>query len=92
MRTRTLRMAIPGVDMIVALAIIAAFGNINRFGEPEKFVSYLGLNPSVRQSEPGPAHHGRIEQLIHFSATVLVTIAIALHRPSRHPCEPQDGR
>jgi len=85
-------MAIPGVDMIVALAIIAAFGNINRFGEPEKFVSYLGLNPSVRQSEPGPAHHGRIEQLIHFSATVLVTIAIALHRPSRHPCEPQDGR
>jgi transposase len=23
-------------------------------------VSYLGLNPSVRQSGPGPAHHGRI--------------------------------
>ena len=23
-------------------------------------MSYLGLNPSVRQSGPGPAHHGRI--------------------------------
>jgi transposase len=53
-------MAIPGVDMVVALAIIAAIGDINRFGEPQKLVSYLGLNPSVRQSGPGPAHHGRI--------------------------------
>jgi transposase len=52
--------AIPGVDMIVALAIIAAIGDINRFGIPEKLVCYLGLNPSVRQSGPGPAHHGRI--------------------------------
>lgn len=52
--------AIPGVDMIVALAIIAAIGDINRFGTPEKLVSYLGLNPSVRQSGSGPAHHGRI--------------------------------
>jgi hypothetical protein len=27
-------MAIPGVDMVVALAIIAVIGDINRFGEP----------------------------------------------------------
>ena len=53
-------MAIPGVDMVVALATIAAIGDIDRFGEPGKLVSYLGLNPSVRQSGPGPAHHGRI--------------------------------
>jgi transposase len=53
-------MAIPGVDMVVALAVIAAIGDINRFGEPQKLVSYLGLNPSVRQSGPGPPHHGRI--------------------------------
>jgi transposase len=26
----------------------------------EILVSYLGLNPSVRQSGPGPAYHGRI--------------------------------
>jgi transposase len=53
-------MTIPGIDMIVALAVRAAIGDINRFAEPEKLVSYLGLNPSVRQSGPGPAHHGRI--------------------------------
>ena len=53
-------MTIPGVDMIVALAMKAAIGEVSRFDEPQKLVSYLGLNPSVRQSGPGPAYHGRI--------------------------------
>jgi transposase len=53
-------MTIPGVDMVVALAMTAAIGEISRFHKPEKLVSYFGLNPSVRQSGPGPAHHGRI--------------------------------
>jgi transposase len=53
-------MTIPGVDMIVALTIVAAIGEVGRFDRPEKLVSYLGLNPSVRQSGPGPAYHGRI--------------------------------
>jgi transposase len=48
------------IDMVVALALTAAIGDIQRFEAPEKLVSYLGLNPSVRQSGPGPAHHGRI--------------------------------
>lgn len=33
---------------------------VERFDSPQRLVSYLGLNPSVRQSGPGPAHHGRI--------------------------------
>jgi len=53
-------MTIPGVDMIVALAMMAAIGDVARFSDPQKLVSYLGLNPSVRQSGPGPAYHGRI--------------------------------
>jgi len=53
-------MTIPGVDMVVALALAAAIGDIQRFEAPQKLVSYLGLNPSVRQSGPGPAYHGRI--------------------------------
>ena len=53
-------MTIPGVDMVVALALKAAIGDVARFDEPQKLVSYLGLNPSVRQSGPGPAYHGRI--------------------------------
>src|ERR1700758_4744336 len=51
---------IPGIDMVVALALIAAIGDIERFARPEQLVGYLGLNPSVRQSGPGPAYHGRI--------------------------------
>lgn len=45
-------MTIPGIDMVVALAMTAAIGEIGRFERPEKLVSYLGLNPSVRQSVP----------------------------------------
>src|SRR6202044_2983510 len=48
-------MTIPGVDMVVALAIVAAIGDVGRFEQSQKLVSYLGLNPSVRQSGPGPA-------------------------------------
>lgn len=53
-------MTIPGVDMVVALAMTAAIGDIRRFATPQKLVSYLGLNPSVRQSGSGPAYRGRI--------------------------------
>ena len=53
-------MTIPGINMVVALALIAAIGDIKRFAKPEPLVGYLGLNPSVRQSGPGPAYHGRI--------------------------------
>jgi transposase len=53
-------MTIPGIDMVVALALVAAIGDVQRFEAPQKLVSYLGLNPSVRQSGPGPAYHGWI--------------------------------
>jgi transposase len=53
-------MTIPGIDMIVAEGLMAAIGDPTRFPCPQKLVSYLGLNPSVHQSGPGPAHHGRI--------------------------------
>jgi transposase len=53
-------MSIPGVDATVALSIIAAVGDFSRFRTPEKLVSYLGLNPRVRQSGNQPASHGRI--------------------------------
>src|SRR4051794_4804531 len=51
---------IPGVDATVALSIVAAVGDFGRFGTPEKLVSYLGLNPRVKQSGGQPASHGRI--------------------------------
>jgi transposase len=53
-------MTIPGVDATVALSLVAAVGDFGRFRSPEKLVSYLGLNPRVRQSGGQPASHGRI--------------------------------
>ena len=53
-------MTIPGVDATVALSIVAAVGEFHRFPRPEQLVSYLGLNPRVRQSGSQPASHGRI--------------------------------
>jgi transposase len=55
-------MTSPGVDTTVASGVSAAIGDIQRFRDPQKLVSYLGLNPSVRQSEEGPAYHGRISK------------------------------
>jgi transposase len=53
-------MTIPGVDATVALSIVAAVGDFHRFPRPEQLVSYLGLNPRVRQSGGAPASHGQI--------------------------------
>ena len=53
-------MTIPGIDMVVAVGLMAAIGRIERFSNPGKLAAYIGLNPSVYQSGDGAAHHGRI--------------------------------
>jgi hypothetical protein len=53
-------MTIPGVDATVALSLLAAVGDFRRFPTPEQLVSYLGLNPRVKQSGGKAAAHGRI--------------------------------
>ena len=53
-------MTIPGIDMVVAIGLLAAIGPIDRFANPERLVAFLGLNPSVHQSGNGLARHGRI--------------------------------
>jgi transposase len=59
----TLRlMTIPGVDVVVAISLTAAIGDITRFASSGRLVSYLGLDPRVRQSGSQPARHGRISK------------------------------
>lgn len=53
-------LTITGVNIIVAAGLVAAIGDIGRFCSPQKLVSYVGLNPRVRQSGLGLAQHGRI--------------------------------
>jgi transposase len=55
-------MTIPGVNVHTAAAFIASVGDIGRFSSPRKLVSYLGLDPRVRQSGNESARHGRISK------------------------------
>ena len=56
-------MTITGVNLTVATGVMAAIGDIRRFESPGKLLSYFGLNPRVRQSGLGAAHHGRISKV-----------------------------
>jgi transposase len=55
-------MSVPGVNVITATTFCAAIGDVRRFATPRRVVGYLGLDPRVRQSGPGPAKHGRISK------------------------------
>jgi len=54
-----LLMTIPGVGVTVAMGLLAAIGDIQRFPAPGQLASYFGLVPRVSQSA-GRCHHGRI--------------------------------
>jgi transposase len=55
-------MTVPGVNVQTAATFMAAVGHIQRFPSARQLVSYLGLDPRVRQSGNGPARHGRISK------------------------------
>ena len=55
-------MTVPGVNVQTAATFMAAIGDIRRFPSARQLVSYLGLDPRVRQSGNGPARHGRISK------------------------------
>jgi transposase len=55
-------MTVPGVNVQTAATFMASVGDIRRFSSPGKLVSYLGLDPRVRQSGNSPARHGRISK------------------------------
>lgn len=54
-----LLMTIPGVGVVVALGLLSAIGDIERFPSPGQLASYFGLVPRVRQSADR-CHHGSI--------------------------------
>jgi transposase len=55
-------MSVPGVNVICATSFLAAIGDIHRFRNPRNLVGYLGLDPKIRQSGPGPATSGHISK------------------------------
>jgi transposase len=55
-------LSVPGVSLVSAATFVAVAGDIHRFSSPKKLVSYVGLDPRVRQSGEAPARHGRISK------------------------------
>lgn len=55
-------MSVPRVNVHTAATFMASVGDIHRFSSPRKLVSYLGLDPRVRQSGNSAARHGRISK------------------------------
>src|SRR5213592_4195506 len=55
-------LTLPGVNFVTACALLAAVGDVRRFPSARQLVSYLGLDPRVRQSGSEPARHGRISK------------------------------
>jgi transposase len=55
-------MTVPGVNLHTAATFMACVGDIGRFPDPRKLVSYLGLDPKVRQSGEEPARYGHISK------------------------------
>lgn len=75
-----LLMTMPGVSVVVAQSLVAAFGDIGRFASPDKAASYLGLTPSTRQSAK-TRHHGPITKRGNSNARwMLVQAAQHMHR------------
>lgn len=74
-------MTVPGIDVAVAISILAAVGDFSRFDDPNRLVSYLGLNPRVHQSGDRAASHGRITKAGRSQARgMLVEAAFAASR------------
>lgn len=67
-------MTIPGVDYCVALALVAALGDLSRFADGNHAASYLGLTPSVKQSA-NTCHYGPISKRGFSHARWLLTQA-----------------
>lgn len=77
-----LLMTLPGVDYTIAQALKATLADIERFPEPDKAASYLGLVPSVKQSA-GKCYNGPITKAGSSQARWL--LIQAAQSVGRHP-------
>ncbi|MCP3880370.1 MAG: IS110 family transposase [Sulfitobacter sp.] len=81
-----LLMTIPGIDVTVAIGLIASIGDITRFDSPGKLASYFGLVPRVKQSAD-KCFHGPITKAGRSSARWLaVEAAQSLSQASSPLC------
>lgn len=77
-----LLITLPGVDYVVAMGLLAALGDIDRFRDGDHVASYLGLVPVTRQSAK-KCYHGHITKAGNPQARWLLTQSC--QHAARHP-------
>jgi transposase len=77
-----LLMTLPGVDLAVASALVAALGDITRFRDADHAASYLGIVPSTKQSADN-CYHGPITK--HGNSHARWLLVQAAQHLDRHP-------
>lgn len=77
-----LLMTLPGVDVAVAAALVAAVGDIERFREADQVAGYLGLAPSTYQSADH-CYHGPITKAGRSHTRWM--LVQAAHHVAKHP-------
>jgi transposase len=77
-----LLMTLPGVDVAVAEAVLAALGDVSRFRDGDHAASYLGLVPKTRASAER-CYHGSITKAGNSQARWM--LVEAAHSAARHP-------
>lgn len=77
-----LLMTLPGVNVTVADAVLAALGDVQRFASGDHAASYLGLTPRTRQSA-AKCYHGSITKAGNSQARWM--LVEAAQSVSRHP-------
>lgn len=53
-------LSIPGVSLVVGAGLLAAIGDVRRFGSAKQLASYFGLVPPTHQTGKQAPRHGRI--------------------------------
>jgi transposase len=77
-----LLMTLPGVDVAVAEALLAALGEVKRFRDADHAAAYLGLAPSTKQSAEH-CYHGPITKAGNTQARWM--LVQAAHHVAAHP-------
>jgi transposase len=77
-----LLMTLPGVDLAVAQAVLAALGDVSRFRDGDHAASYLGLVPKTRASADR-SQHGSITKAGNSQGRWMLVQAV--HAAARHP-------
>ena len=70
-----LLLTIPGIELLTAMTILVAIGDISRFASPRALANYSGLVPRVRASAKR-SHHGRVTRFGSKSLRWALNIAV----------------